>query len=412
MYNVGFGDCFLVRIPGPQGDLKVLFDCGTISAVHPMAEIVEQVTKDVTEADGVPRIDVVVGTHRHRDHVSGFANALWAQVEVREVWMPWTEHPTDSEARRIRETQSRLAALLATTYGGRLQGAIDSDRAALERYEQLALNALTNEAAMLTLHGGFAKAPLRRYLPSPMVNAATPDTKYETEFETDILPGVKVHVMGPSRDIEVIRDMDPPAGQSYLQSLDLMADGSASPPPNPFRSDWWVEPGEYGSLSPHLVLNDSDKSTMKNFDLAMEHAAAVSLDKAVNGTSLMLMLQIGDLFLLFPGDAQWGTWQAALRNPNSRDLLKRTTFYKIGHHGSHNATPVEFIEKTVHDNFWAMVSTGAVPQWPLIPRKPLLEAIGRRTKKVTRSDELPLVGEGATANGDLYADTTIPFTAR
>lgn len=55
--------------------------------------------------------------------------------------------------------------------------------------------------------------------------------------------------------------------------------------------------------------------------------------------------------LLFPGDAQFGNWNSwkrlkwtiQLADGTSKevlidDLLKRTVFYKVGHHGSHNAT--------------------------------------------------------------------------
>src|SRR5689334_3541728 len=96
MYNVGFGDAFLVRIPDGNTERRILFDCGSIEAAEgvEMKDIVEQIIADVTDADDVARIDVVVGTHRHKDHVSGFANPAWADVEVKEVWMPWTEDPT------------------------------------------------------------------------------------------------------------------------------------------------------------------------------------------------------------------------------------------------------------------------------------------------------------------------------
>ena len=36
------------------------------------------------------------------------------------------------------------------------------------------------------------------------------------------------------------------------------------------------------------------------------------LDRAVNNTSVMFLLQVGDALLLFPGDAQWGAWQPLL----------------------------------------------------------------------------------------------------
>jgi glyoxylase-like metal-dependent hydrolase (beta-lactamase superfamily II) len=45
-----------------------------------MREVVRQIIAEVTDQDGTPRIDVVVATHRHRDHVSGFADLQWSGV--------------------------------------------------------------------------------------------------------------------------------------------------------------------------------------------------------------------------------------------------------------------------------------------------------------------------------------------
>jgi hypothetical protein len=45
MYDVGFGDCFLLRIPCPNGKVaKVLFDCGSIKiGANQMKDVVQQV---------------------------------------------------------------------------------------------------------------------------------------------------------------------------------------------------------------------------------------------------------------------------------------------------------------------------------------------------------------------------------
>jgi beta-lactamase superfamily II metal-dependent hydrolase len=155
MYNVGFGDCFLLFIPTPRGEKRVFIDCGSIAKQKlQIGDIAEQVVNDVKDPDGVPRIDVIVMTHRHRDHISGFASAIWDQVEAKEVWMPWTEDPEDPAARRIRDLQTRLALSLQQIF---------SAQSGQNRLRELALNAASNEDAMRTLHDGFAGQPTRYF---------------------------------------------------------------------------------------------------------------------------------------------------------------------------------------------------------------------------------------------------------
>src|SRR5262249_46000549 len=63
------------------------------------------------------------------------------------------------------------------------------------------------------------------------------------------------------------------------------------------------------------------------------------LDKQMNNTSVILLFQIGKKKLLFPGDAQFENWQYALGQKKYRSLLASVNLYKVGHHGSLNATP-------------------------------------------------------------------------
>jgi hypothetical protein len=89
---------------------------------------------------------------------------------------------------------------------------------------------------------------------------------------------------------------------------------------------------------------------------------ALQLDSATNNTSLAFALEIGPPgegnVLLFPGDAQVGNWESwfgkvqvgkqelgkdmvwtvGSKKVTAEDLLRRTVLYKVGHHGSHNAT--------------------------------------------------------------------------
>jgi beta-lactamase superfamily II metal-dependent hydrolase len=380
MYNVGFGDAFLVLIPHGGSHRRILFDCGSIEAAdQTMGEVVDRIVRDVTDPDGVPRIDVVVATHRHKDHVSGFGQAAWADVEVKEVWMPWTEHPTDENAREIREIQSRLAVALDAALTARAAGLAPAALTELGRYQGIVTNALmlSNEKAMKTLHGGFAGQPHRRFLPELEEDDAA---KVQRVLTTDALPSVRIHVLGPSRDREVIRDMNPPNGESYLR-LNAMRSGPGGLPPAPFAPEFRLP-----SYQSQGTLPDSDLPVIEQAGGLSDLAVAVALDKAVNGTSLMLMLEIGGSFFLFPGDAQWGTWQAVMQDPQWRDLLTRIAFYKIGHHGSHNATPRDFVETTMPGGILAMASTLTRDIWPDIPRSQLLTGLATREAKVARSD--------------------------
>lgn len=374
MYNVGFGDCFLIEAP-VENDflLRILIDCGSIaaSASLEMSDVVETLLSDVMDEDGTPRIDIVVCTHRHADHVSGFSRAAWKDLRVKEVWFPWTEDPTDDAAKHIRETQSRLAAALQAHWRARL--AANADDADAHRWLDLSINALSNEAAMSMLHSGFRSKPKRRFLSSD--GAPTP-------IETDALANVTAFVLGPSKDEAIVRDMNPPSGTTYLRQI--AGDQPAGQPFEPFADDWVIDPPSFQWTN--LIVDVSDQDAMREAAQAWNPAVSVALEQAVNGTSLVLVFEIDDVVLFFPGDAQWGTWNAFLKNPKSIELLSRAKFWKVGHHGSHNATPIDFVVKTATKACCAMMST-RTGKFTSIPRMPLVDAINSKGIPLARSDE-------------------------
>ena len=377
MYNVGFGDCFLVRFPGPDRERRVLIDCGSIKkgARGGTEEVVEHLIADVTDDDGVARIDVVVATHRHRDHVSGFGRSEWRHVVVEEVWLPWTENPADDTARQLQHDIARFAADLGREVT-RLQGLSEGST---ELIDHVLLNtlSLSNEAAMDTLHRGFAggTALTRRFLHRQADPLVTP-----------ALPGVTVHVLGPSDDEAIIRDMDPPSDESFLRAMGdgALADGDDGES-LPFTA----------SDRPRGDLSVSDELVAKLRRLSVEAAllGAVGLEKAVNNTSLMLAFEMGEAVLFFPGDAQWGPWEQNLDDPRTVELLRRTSFYKVGHHGSHNATPVSFVEEVLPGReagpVVAAASVTSHGRFAEIPKHELMERLGARlgADRVIRSDQ-------------------------
>lgn len=390
MYNVGFGDAFLIRVYGEKKPLKVLVDCGSIAkGPHDMESVVEKIISDVKDEDGVPRIDIVVASHRHRDHVSGFASNAWSEVEVGEVWLPWTEDPKDPEATRIRERQASLALNLAAAFAPKLGAS--STEPSIEGWtneqHQMALNALANEKAMATLHHGFAGSPVRRFLPLRRRNV--PISVGSALF----------HIAGPAFTEDVIRDMDPPAGHSYLA---MVGDGEPGVVSCPKLFD------EYWTHTPDPpLLTEADQQKIQHASSDLSDSALTSLEAAVNGTSLFIIMQVHETNFVFPGDAQWGTWNAVLADPNYRDMLCNTRFYKIGHHGSHNATPVDFVQELDGD-IVAMASVRPIKKWKDIPRDPLLSALHDHGV-IARSDERNDLDRAFAADSDgFWIEARVP----
>jgi hypothetical protein len=72
-----------------------------------------------------------------------------------------------------------------------------------------------------------------------------------------------------------------------------------------------------------------------------------AFDDALNNTSVILLIQAGSRTLLLSGDAQIENWQHVLnllkKNTASAERLRSALadidLYKVGHHGSRNATP-------------------------------------------------------------------------
>jgi hypothetical protein len=62
----------------------------------------------------------------------------------------------------------------------------------------------------------------------------------------------------------------------------------------------------------------------------------LSIDQAANNSSLVFSLEWRGWRLLFPGDAEVGSWEMMRR---AEDVLKPVHFLKVSHHGSQNGTP-------------------------------------------------------------------------
>lgn len=388
MYNVGFGDCFLLTFPGPDRRRRVLIDCGSIKrgAAGSTDGIVEQIIEDVTE-NGTAHIDVVAVSHRHKDHVSGFDHEAWQDVVVDEVWLPWTEDPSNPRARQILKDMASFAGELSTEVAA-LDDLFEAERGLVTHVIENTIG-LSNDKAMATLLRGFraGKHGTKRVFLSrsaePLLSAT--------------LPGVTVHRLGPSEDEDVIRDMNPPSRESFLRAVrpdaangQVTADQRDTDELLPFEA---VEP------QPWMWIPGDLKNMLRRMSLESTILGAVALERAVNNTSLMLVFEVGEAVLFFPGDAQWGSWAVNLEDEQTRELLKRTTFYKVGHHGSHNATPVTFVEDIFNSSpsseVMAAASVAPHRRFEEIPKDELMARLEDKIEDpqhLIRSDQPPLVG--------------------
>jgi beta-lactamase superfamily II metal-dependent hydrolase len=392
MYNVGFGDAFLLFIPTDEGERTVLVDCG----VHPagvtnrISSVVEDILATCT-VNGRPRLDVVVATHRHADHISGFALRAWRDVEVGEVWLPWTEDRSNPAARRIREAQNRFAAALKDRFPSTASAP-----------GWLAANSLSNAEAERTLLHGFASCEVWRYLPHIDRSKRT--------FASPALPGVTIHALGPSHDPALIASLDPPAGSYFPASGSTAGDSQtrADPLPDLFARPFCVPTAEYAKHFPWLAehANAEDLRERVTVDFL---AAATSLEDAINGTSLVLALEISDRTVLLAGDAEWGTWSEILADDAWREILSRTSLYKVSHHGSYNGTPPQFVDELMPSNAVSLVSLRTMKFWPSIPRESLLAALGSDERTLIRSNELPKPDNMIRRNDDLWVEILLPI---
>ena len=418
MYQVGFGDCFLVsfgyREPAADGrsERHMLVDFGsTHGPRRPRGSpsVIEQAAARIEERTG-GQLDVVVVTHRHRDHLSGFgdpeAAAVIERLAPKLVVRPWTEHPSlprDAEAplTNAGEPHADFADRLAA--GHRLSAAIElltrdaSSDSTAGRVAELARDQVPNPRAIAFLDELAERTGGGEYL-SAGKKTAIPEH----------IPGIQVRVLGPPTiaehaEIKTQRENDPDefwlTQLGEIQQVDpqLLDPGTATKPPP-------IPPGPVAWIAEKLARQQVG-SLLR---------IVRTVDDALNNTSLILLVDVGDKRLLLPGDAQIENWSWALEHApeaaDYRELLSGVDLYKVGHHGSRNATPKSLFrlwEEQRDRRMLAMMSTRpgvhGKSEATAVPRGPLVEALRGRMQLV-RTDELDagagFVAVSASAHGD------------
>ena len=112
MYNVGFGDCFLLAFPVVGGKaFYMLIDCGVHNQYKDGSAILNNVVKDIAQATG-SHLNLVVITHEHTDHMLGFnyCQELFKHFTIDDLWLAWTEDPADQLAQSLKQQYGKRVA--------------------------------------------------------------------------------------------------------------------------------------------------------------------------------------------------------------------------------------------------------------------------------------------------------------
>lgn len=448
MYRVGFGDFFLLTVPTKTGAQHILIDCGVHAGnIGSMNACVQDLIKETDR-----KLALVIATHYHADHLSGFASNFdeFAEFEVGMVWITNRLDPDNKGAAKFKAQIRSLAGQIQLMLGARTDEAGKQAQDKVQNALGIQLGAKDkegdNEKALRLLTTGFKNKPPVRYYQGD-------DTP---ELPIALKDAITAELLGPA-PIDSGKEFAS-SDNKKEQYLGAAADRElpSSAPLKPFEKEWPATAADYPEAA-FREYRTPEQIAKRQLGLpsALEeklHAAqpdvllamAEAVDGTLNNQSLVVLFTCQGKKLLFVGDAQWGNWSYWLYgkkvtgddpgiNDKARDILGSIDFFKVGHHGSTNANPIPAVA-ALNKQCVSMCSTesgdpdrkrpyGSIDKKTEVPRITLMQEMEKQTEnRLVRSDWIKVLEVEASpeakgqlgklpanfSTGDLYVDYVFP----
>jgi len=377
MYRPGLGDCFLLTFKGSNNERRyMLIDCGvlqkTANQESRLGKIIQDIREQTEGSNGNRgKLHIVVATHEHVDHISGFVmhnTRFQEEFDIEEVWLAWTENKQDPQ--------------VAESYSSVRDTPLEALRETLSMFDDVpdadipqSIKKIKKLFEFVADGGMDSLRSLGRRLNYLRPNT-DPHLGPTNVIAREDFGGVRFHVLGPPEDPKFLEKGDLPKnknqiylGQPINQATALTAALLKFGKQSTFKSISELEVDELYELclpfdhtqAIPIAEAQQDKFFIEHYGfsegpsneapdwrrinddwLEAGSQLALDLDDHTNNTSLVLAIELspGGKVLLFPGDAQHGNWLSWAKTANGTNLLQRTVFYKVGHHGSNNATLV------------------------------------------------------------------------
>jgi hypothetical protein len=410
-YNVGFGDCYLLSFDyATKGERHVLIDFGSTGLPPgvPKTRMMD-VALDI-KARTKGKLHAIVATHRHKDHISGFetkkggkgSGDVIASLKPNLVVQPWTEDPDldtkavgpASQAKGKRaKTKKAVVRRKLSLMGGDTPKQITALAHMHEIARQMTVarnlpRAFKSELSFLG-ETNLANLSAVKNLMTMAKNSYVFCGK-KSGLEA-LLPGVKVNVLGPptvAQTDTIKKQRSEDADEFWhFQADAVRADQAGNGGTKPLFAAKYVRShrANFPVSARWMVYH----SRMTRGEQLLQIVRM--LDQQMNNTSVILLFQVGKKKLLFPGDAQLENWQFALGQKKFASLLSSVNVYKVGHHGSLNATPKSLwklfknkSEKKAASRLKSLMSTmagkhGHTTSRTEVPRKTLVNALTRES---------------------------------